>query len=335
MNLESALFRGLGSLISPAGHRGKLAILIYHRILASPDPLLHDEIDAATFERHMSLLAANFNVLPLGEACARLARAALPARAVSITFDDGYADNERVALPILKRLKLPAAFFISTGFSSGGSMFNDVVIETVRRAPPGNYDLSELGLGNIELDALPSRRAAADRLIAALKHRRPSERQSIVDQLPEALRSLAPKGAMMTPDQVAKLHREGMEIGAHTVNHPILAALSDDEARSEIVTSKRILEEITGAPVDSFAYPNGKPGIDYTAQHVRLVREAGFRGAVSTLPGVAHRGSDLFQLPRFGPWDRNPRRLGLRLMASCATATPTGTRAAASAMKVA
>jgi len=205
-------------------------------------------------------------------------------------------------------------------------MFNDVVIETVRRAPPGNYDLSELGLGTVELDALLCRRAAVERLIAALKHRRPSERQSIVDQLPEALRSLAPKGAMMTPDQVAKLHREGMEIGAHTVNHPILASLSDDEARSEIVTSKRILEEITGAPVDSFAYPNGKPGIDYTAQHVRLVREAGFRGAVSTLPGVAHRDSDLFQLPRFGPWDRNPRRRGLRLMASCATATPTGTR---------
>jgi len=326
LNLESALFRGLGGLLSPAGHRGKLAILIYHRILPSLDRLLHDEIDAPTFEQHMRLLAANFNVLPLGEACARLARAALPARAVAITFDDGYADNESIALPVLKRLKLPAAFFISTGFSSGGIMFNDVVIETVRHAPPGNHDLSELGLGTIELDALPSRRTAVERLTVALKHRRPSDRQSIVDRLPEALRSFVPKGAMMTPDQVAKLHREGMEIGAHTVNHPILASLSDDEARSEIVMSKRILEELTGSPVVSFAYPNGKPGVDYGPQHVRLVREAGFRGALSTLPGVADRSSDIFQLPRFGPWDRNPRRLGLRLMASCATATPTATR---------
>jgi peptidoglycan/xylan/chitin deacetylase (PgdA/CDA1 family) len=335
LNLESALFRGLGSLLSPAGHKGKLAILIYHRILSSPDPLLHDEIDAPTFERHMRLIAANFNVLRLGEACERLERSALPARAVSITFDDGYADNELFALPVLKRSKLPAAFFISTAFSAGGIMFNDIVIETVRRAPPGNHDLSKLGLGTIELDALPSRRAAVERLISALKHRRPSERQSIVDELPGALRSPTPKGAMMTPDQVAKLHREGMEIGAHTVNHPILASLSDDEARSEIVASKRILEEITDAPVVSFAYPNGKPGVDYTAQHVRLVREAGFRAAVSTLPGVAHRGSDIFQLPRFGPWDRNPRRLGLRLMASCVTAVPSGNRAATSAMKVA
>ena len=324
MNLEGVLFRSLGGLFSPAGRRGKLAILIYHRILPSPDPILHDEIDAATFERHMALFAAHFNVLPLGEACARLARTALPARAMAITFDDGYADNERIGLPVLKRLKLPATFFVSTGFSSGGMMFNDVVIEAVRRAPPGLHDLSQLGLDSVQLDGPPSRCAAVDRLIGALKYRRPAERQAIADRLPEALRSSAPKGAMMTPDQIARLHREGMEIGAHTVNHPILASVSDDEARSEIVTSKRALEEITGSSVVLFAYPNGKPDIDYRLQHVRFVRDAGFSAAVSTMPGVAHRGSDPFQLPRLSPWDRVPHRLGLRLMGSCASATLAG-----------
>ena len=324
MSLEAALFRCLGGLFSPAGRRGKLAILTYHRILPSPDPMLHDEIDAATFEEHMALLAADFNVLPLGEACARLARAALPARAVSITFDDGYADNEQIALPILKRLKLAATFFVSTGFSSGGAMFNDVVIEAVRQAPPGLHDLSQLGLGTIELDGPASRRAAIDRLIGALKYRRPPERLTIADRVTEALHSSPPTGAMMAPDQIARLHREGMEIGAHTVNHPILASVCDDEARSEILTSKRTLEEITGSPVVLFAYPNGKPDVDYGAQHVRLVREAGFSAAVSTLPGVACRSSDVFQLPRFSPWDKNPRRLGLRLMASCAAASVAG-----------
>lgn len=324
MNLEAALFQCLGGLFSPDGRRGKLAILMYHRIPPSPDPMLDGEIDAATFERHMALLADNFNVLPLREACARLARAALPARAVSITFDDGYADNERIALPILKRLRLPATFFVSTGFSSGGVMFNDAIIEAVRQAPPGPHDLSQLGLGTIELDGPLRRRAAIDRLISALKYRRPAERLTIADQLAQALRSSAPSGAMMSPDQIARLHREGMEIGAHTVNHPILASVSDDEARSEILTSKRTLEEITGSPVVLFAYPNGKPNVDYGPQHVRLVRQAGFSAAVSTMPGVAYRGSDLFQLPRLSPWDKKPRRLGLRLMANCAATSMAG-----------
>src|SRR4051812_3379730 len=97
------LFRLFGNVLSPAGERGKLVVFIYHRVLPAPDPMLQGEIDAAGFEEHMALLAANFNVLPLREACERLREGTLPSRAVCITFDDGYADNEEVALRILKR----------------------------------------------------------------------------------------------------------------------------------------------------------------------------------------------------------------------------------------
>ena len=316
------MFRIVGNLVSPAGDRGRLSVLIYHRALAAPDPILHDEIDAATFERHMKLLADEFNVLPLSEACARLARGNLPARAACITFDDGYADNERIALPILKRLGLPATFFVATGFSDGGIMFNDVVIETVRRAPPGMHDLSALGLGKHGLDDNTSRRTAIDALIGQLKYRTIEEREALIERLPDAMRSTLPRSPMMSPEQIRRLRDEGMEIGGHTVNHPILASIGDEQARAEIVGGKRRLEEITGAPVTLFAYPNGKPGRDYHARHVELVREAGFSAAVSTIPGVASRGSELFQLPRFSPWDRNPRRLGVRLLVSCARAVP-------------
>jgi peptidoglycan/xylan/chitin deacetylase (PgdA/CDA1 family) len=113
-----------------------------------------------------------------------------------------------------------------------------------------------------------------------------------------------------------------MEIGAHTINHPILATLDEKEARAEIVGGKRRLEDITGAPVSLFAFPNGKPGRDYGPRDVDLVKKAGFAAAVSTISGVANRSSDLFQLPRFGPWDRNPRRLGVRLLLNCARSAP-------------
>jgi peptidoglycan/xylan/chitin deacetylase (PgdA/CDA1 family) len=268
------------------------------------------------------LLAAEFNVLPLGEACARLARGALPARAACITFDDGYADNEQVALPILKRFGLPATFFVSSGFSDGGIMFNDGVIEAVRRAPAGPHDLSSLGLGRYSLSDSSTRRAAVDALLGHLKYRQVGERRALVEQLAEKMGSTLPKNLMMSPAQIRRLHDAGMEIGGHTVNHPILASLDEDQARAEIVDGKRRLEDIIAAPVSLFAYPNGKPGVDYGPRDVELVKKAGFAAAVSTIGGVAGRSSDIFQLPRFGPWDRNPRRLAARLFLGCVRAVP-------------
>jgi peptidoglycan/xylan/chitin deacetylase (PgdA/CDA1 family) len=314
------MLRLIGNLVSPAGARGRLVVLIYHRVLAAPDPLLHDVIDASGFERHMALLAAEFNVLSLGEACARLVAGRLPARAACITFDDGYADNEEIALPILMRFGLCATFFVATGYSGARLMFNDVLVETFRKAPSGFYDLSTLGLGAFEVSDMTSRRAAVDRLIVTLMHRRPTEREDLVEQVASALGGAPERALMMSPTQIAKLHASGMEIGAHTVNHPILMSIDEDDARREITRSKQALEEITQSPVTVFAYPSGKPGRDYGPQHVQLVREAGFKAAVSTTRGVAHSGSDIFELPRFGPWDRDPLRLGIRLLLSCARA---------------
>ena len=316
------LFRFVGSLLSPAGERGKLSVLFYHRVLAAPDSILHDVIDAAIFELHMTLLAAEFNVLPLSEACARLASGRLPARAACVTFDDGYADNEQVALPILKRLGLPATFFVSSGFSNGGIMFNDGVIEAVRGAASGTHDLSSLGLGSHRFGDSTSRRAAVDDLIRRLMYHPLGEREALVEQLAEMMRSTLPRDLMMSPSQIKRLHDAGMEIGGHTVNHPILKLLDDQQARAEIFGCKRRLEEITGAPITLFAYPVGKPGRDYGPRDVELVKESGFVAAVSTVSGVAGRGNDLFQLPRFMPWDRDPLRLGVHLLMNCARSVP-------------
>jgi hypothetical protein len=193
-------------------------------------------------------------------------------------------------------------------------MFNDVVIEAFRRTVAGTYDLSRLGLGIHVVEDDASRRAAVDKMIAQLKYRPVGERKALAEQVADLLRAPLPTNIMMSPQQIKRLHDAGMEIGGHTINHPILMKVSDEEAQAEIVGNKRTLEEITGAPVTLFAYPNGQPGRDYGPQHTRLVREAGFAAAVSSIGGVAHRSSDLYQLPRFSPWDKNALRLGLRLL---------------------
>ncbi|HWI14671.1 MAG TPA: polysaccharide deacetylase family protein, partial [Burkholderiales bacterium] len=307
------VLRYAGDFLSAIGEGGKLIILVYHRTPREPDPMLPEVIEAAVFEEQVCLLARAFNVLPLGDACARLAAGKLPARSVCITFDDGYADNETVAAPILKRYGVSATFFVSTGYTRGGIMFNDAIIEAVRRAPADTYDLSPLGLGPYTVSGIQSRRKLISALIARLMYRSAGDRSDQVEKLAGLLRTEPPRDLMMTHAQIANLHAGGMEIGAHTVHHPILSLLDREHARAEILEGKRELERITQAPVRLFAYPNGKPGIDYGPRDTALVKEAGFAAAVSTAVGVAARDSDLFQLPRLGLWDRQPRRLGARL----------------------
>ena len=105
-----------------------------------------------------------------------------------------------------------------------------------------------------------------------------------------------------------------MQIGAHTVSHPILAGVDIETARAEITRNREHLQQLTGSRIGLFAYPNGKPGTDYAGEHVSLVEELGFDAAVSTAWGAATAERDLVQIPRFTPWDRSRSRFGLRLM---------------------
>lgn len=313
----SMVLRGIGSTLCPTGKKGRLSVLIYHRVLPEADPLLPDLGDAQTFKWQMESLAAHFNVLPLGEAIQRLRSGSLPARAACITFDDGYADNVEVALPILQEINLPATFFIATGFLDGGRMWNDSIIEAVRCAHGSRLDLRSLQMGNYSIVTLKDRYSAINELLSRFKYLPFDERDARIEALVETIGAILPNDLMMKTEQVQILSNTGMEIGAHTVNHPILMNIGHSKSRSEISGGKDHLEEITGRPVRLFAYPNGKPGQDYDAESVKIVKELGFSGAVSTAWGVTRVGSDYYQLPRFTPWDKTPIKFILRLLQNC------------------
>ncbi len=313
----------LGGL-APAGAAARLSILIFHRVLAQPDPLFPAEVDARRFDDICRWVSRWFNVLPLSTAAQQLRDQRLPARPLVITFDDGYADNHDIALPILQRHGLTASFFVATGFLNGGRMWNDTLIEAIRctRAPSWNLEgLGLEGLGQLPLNTVADKRAAINKVIGACKYLPAAERLRAVTEVARVAAAALPDDLMMRNDQVVQLHRAGMEVGGHTVHHPILARLPLEEARQEMVAGKQALEAMLQSPVTTFAYPNGRPGRDYQPEHVTLAKEAGFTTAVSTFQGAAAANSDILQLPRFTPWDQAPWAFALRMARNLRGAT--------------
>ncbi|MGH8310348.1 MAG: polysaccharide deacetylase family protein, partial [Steroidobacteraceae bacterium] len=225
----------------------------------------------------------------------------------------GYANNLRLAARILKERRLPATVFISTGFIGDGRMWNDTVIESLRRAD-GVLDLCDLALGRFVLDGQMARRRAIETILGALKYLPGAERLARACVIAERVGEDLPGDLMMTEAEIRQIQSLDVEIGAHTVSHPILKSLDADTARHEIAASKHVLEAIARAPVTAFAYPNGRPGRDYDASHVKMVRQTGFTAAVSTSWGAADRRSDRLQVPRMLPWEKSALGFAVRLL---------------------
>jgi len=298
-------------------HCRRFIILTYHRVVSEPDSLRPSQIDSVSFARQMEVLRRYFNVLSLSKAHSHLQDDSLPPRSVVITFDDGYADNVHIALPILKRFGLPATFFIATGYLNGGRMWNDTIIEAIRRTPLNHADLDFLGIDRLSLDDLDCRRKAIMEVIQSVKYLPVQERILNADKVASILMAHSlPTDMMLTDDELRALHSQGMEIGGHTVNHPILTQLSLDETRKEIMHGRDSLAECLGVGIDSFAYPNGRPGKDYQASHVAVVRELGFEVAVSTAWGPVRSSDDAWQLPRVGFTEFRKMHLFLQMLRS-------------------
>jgi peptidoglycan/xylan/chitin deacetylase (PgdA/CDA1 family) len=310
------LLRSALSVLSPAGHDGKLSIAIFHRVHTEPDPLFPDEPDRKQFDRICRWLTSWFTVLPLEDAVLALREQRLPARALCITFDDGYADNYEHALPVLQAYGLSATFFIATGFLDGGRMWNDSIVESIRRCQSDTLDLSGLdldGVGVLNLQTMQARRCALELVLKSAKYLPADKRDAVAAAAGRCAKVELPEDLMMSTTQLQGMARVGMSIGAHTVSHPILACLDEGSVKTELQVSREFLQQCLQRDVKLFAYPNGKPGRDYLPRDVDLVKAAGFEAAVSTSPGANTIESPLFELRRFSPWDRTRVRYGTRL----------------------
>jgi peptidoglycan/xylan/chitin deacetylase (PgdA/CDA1 family) len=235
----------------------------------------------------------------------------LPPRAACITFDDGYANNLQVALPILEARGMTATIFIAVDAIRRGIMWNDLLIEAVRSAQ-GTVDTADAGFPQLDLATL-SRPAAVGELLNKLKYQPLERRWSLANEIFVRNARTSPPRLMLEEREVGEIARRGHDLGGHTINHPILRELAPEDAQREIRDGGRWLTEVAGIVPKSFAYPNGRPQRDYDVSHAQMVREAGFELAVSTAWGCASSASDVYQLPRCAPWNLRSRLFPLHL----------------------
>lgn len=253
-----------------------MAVLVYHGVLTDDAPVgampfenLH--VRESTFEAHCRVIRDTCDPISLDDwRAASAGQATLPPRPLLVTFDDGYRSVHRLAAPILAAFDLPAAVFVCT----------EAVV--TRRL----LWFDDVGARKGEAEVERWKTCDYERWLTEC-----SDTAPVGDDDPRAL---------MTSDEVAELGRSPlMEIGAHTARHPILARANLERQREEISESVAALREWTGRPVRSFAYPNGRPGLDYTAETPEILSEYGIDAAFTMQQSFARAGEPPLERSRF------------------------------------
>jgi peptidoglycan/xylan/chitin deacetylase (PgdA/CDA1 family) len=248
---------------------------------------------------------------------------ARPRDVATITFDDGYADNHAVALPVLRALRMPATVYVATGYTgTRRRMLHDRIYAALsalarRGLPPSRISLDGPAHALLGACALSGVAATLDRLIARLPH-------GGLLTVAEALEARAglreedlPAGTRLLDwEELRALEAGGVEVGGHSVRHAALTNLPLEEARRELAGCRDQLAEKLGKRPRHFAYPNGY----HTPAVRRAVAQAGFETAVTTEDRENLRGADPYALRRKVLWENST--LGLAgyspALAACA-----------------
>lgn len=328
--------RGLGRIIRSLGglFSSRALVLQYHRVAELPFDPYALCVTPQHFADHLAVLRSLSRPTSLEECSRALQGGKLPRRAVVVTFDDGYADCLYGAKPVLERYAVPATVFVVSGSVGSQQEFWWDELEWLLLQPgrlPGNLQLVVNGerhqwtldgaaeyspeefSRNInwhygQPDHPTPRHRLFRSLYGLLQPLAPHQRRSLVDELRTWAGSgskARPTHRTLSPEEVIRLAQGGLvEVGAHTVNHPMLSALPLREQRDEIQRSKTRLEEILDTPVRSFSYPHGMSA-HYTEATAAVVRDSGYACACSSRPGTVGRGTDRFEIPRIvvQDWD--------------------------------
>ena len=291
----------------------KVLVLIYHRVVnLDLDPQLLC-VSPENFDSQMKFLKENYNVISLAQLQEDYSKKRLRRNSVVITFDDGYYDNLYFAKPILEKYNFPATFFVSTGFLDGRREYWWDQLEQIFLLNPPFKKLSiDICNQKYERDVKTSQiakkvYAEIHPLLKLLTH---VDRESVINLLfkwAEKKPKVRESHRSMTEEELVDLEEKTLfEVGAHTVNHPVLANESIDFQKNEILESKKKLEKILSSPITSFSYPFGGVN-DYSLDTVTLLKSLGFSIGIANFQGYTFSKIDTYSIPRYliRNWDKN------------------------------
>lgn len=287
--------------------RPDVVILRYHSIQPSCDGergamvrgLVHP---LSVFSAQMETLAHHYNPVTVEDIFTYLCEGReIPRRSVAVTFDDGYEDNYELAAPVLHRLGIRASFYIMVS-SIGGSTspwyrrLDHAFATTSKKTWADSTENCKR-----ELADYPSRKAAfliASRRCACLCGEMQSGAVRTIEDELEVAPLTKQQCPMMNSEQLQELQRAGHIIGSHTVSHPNLAQIGNDDLHREVIESKLQLERLLDAPVTHFSYPSPILQPHYTEETITATKKAGYRTAVTCTSGPVRAGHNPLQLTR-------------------------------------
>jgi peptidoglycan/xylan/chitin deacetylase (PgdA/CDA1 family) len=241
-------------------------------------------VPRTAFDQQMAYLRRHASILPLSEAIARLSQNDLPDHAVSVTFDDGYANNLHMAYPVLKKYSVPATVYLATAYITSGDLFP---FDRVRL-----MDAAQQCRGaSVYERVIDYRHSPIDVVFERLERCWRDLRLAVSDEQYETLRPLR-------REETQEFDPDMIEFGAHTHHHCILSNESPDRRTWEVRESVTHASALAGRPISSFSYPNGQPG-DFGEQDKHVLQRADIRAAVTTTAGTNAAGCDALELRRY------------------------------------
>jgi len=288
-------------------------ILLYHRIVddsseyLNKGPVVHHQIK--DFKKEITYFKRNFQILSMDEVVNHIKLdKGFKRPSIAITFDDGYLDNYTLAYPVLKKHRVPATIYLTTGLvGTPDGIWTEQIGLAFLETKKDYFNLSALlGDKTIPIKTKEEKEQANSEVSETLKLRPDDERRELIHKLFEELEVSEKSGRhfgermMLNWEEVQEMRKDGITIGSHSHTHPILSQMSSEKAKDEILNSKKVVEKNVDIKVRHFSFPNGREE-DFSEELRDYCREVGFESICSVVYGPYDASKkDPFALKRVG-----------------------------------
>jgi len=273
----------------------ELVVLAYHRVCDIKKESYKFDIELVSasrnsFDYQIKHIKKYYNPISMEQLIDSIERkVSLPKRPILITFDDGFDDNYLNAFPILKKYNVPATIFLSTGYiDTNNVIWFDRLASLIFLTDLNTLNISEIGK-TYNLGAVKSKRGEIMEIICEdLKLIPNIEREKILNDLYDKYENIeemdASQSKMLDWNQVKEMNSSIINFGSHTVTHPILSRLTNEELDYELLESKKQIELNLNSPINSISYPNGNES-SYNDLVINKAKSFGYKVGFTYIPG--------------------------------------------------